>query len=210
MSLSRINRGTKNRLIVFRSYLPELNPSTGSWCSHAVVSLRFCTDSQFSFHSHRRRALWQRLCPTHSLVLSTYPEHLFTTATKSRTQCRRVLLNVPSCLPPTCRNRHFRHNTVHPHVPVHSKPRSHSTVRDVPTIAVCRCRMVVAHIAEVTFEIERRSIRIVSQVFDDNEALVVQALKDRLRRLVHNSWIDSSNSSLANAFVAMQVIWSFR
>ena len=34
-SLLRINKGTKNRLIAFRSYLLELNPSTGSWCSHA-------------------------------------------------------------------------------------------------------------------------------------------------------------------------------
>ena len=34
-SLLRINKGTKNRLIAFRSYLLELKPITGSWCSHA-------------------------------------------------------------------------------------------------------------------------------------------------------------------------------
>ena len=34
VSLLRIKRGKKNRLIVFRSYLPELNQSTGSWYRH--------------------------------------------------------------------------------------------------------------------------------------------------------------------------------
>ncbi len=54
----------------------------------AAVALGSCTDSQFSFHSHRRRALWQRLRPTHSLVLSNYPEHICTPSTKSRTRRR--------------------------------------------------------------------------------------------------------------------------
>ena len=40
---------------------------------------------------------------------------------------------------------HCRHNTAHHRAPVHSKPRSHVTVRNMPTIDVCRCWLVVAH-----------------------------------------------------------------
>ena len=56
-SLLRINKGTKNRLIVFRSYLLELNPITGSWCSHAC-SCRSKVLYGFTLFS----SFWSSLC----------------------------------------------------------------------------------------------------------------------------------------------------
>ena len=185
-SLLRINRGTKNRLIVFRSYLPELNQSTGSWCSHACscfsrVLYGFTVFFPFSSSSCAVAATSSHTlaCSFKLSRTSLYDGNKGSFAgsvAECYQMCHHVfhqLVGIAICDITLC-------------ILMPRYIRSHAHTQRFVTCRPLKCVAVgwQSLIAEVTFEIERRSIRIVSQIFDDNEALVVQALKDRRRRLV--------------------------